>query len=180
MVLKREKEPITSELISLTAEEIAKLVQDTYDQFCSGDARGTTLARTSPAHLNLLLRIRDFATIVEANRSMKAGDHGRLLFMWQHWAVMSQAITKLPHYSKHLPKLVLLLTRVLPSSLAQVVQSTMLISPTGWANHFVATDFYLEIQNYWLKYFFNHSGIGTEINRLKDVFSINIPIVSHL
>ena len=178
--MKRETEPITSDLISLTTEEISKLVQDTYDQFCSGDARRTTLARTSPAHLNLLLRIRDFATIVEANRAMKAGDHGCLLFMWQQWAVMSQAIPKLPHYSKHLPKLVLLLNKVLPLSLAQVVQSTMLISPTGRANHFVATDFYLEIQNYWLKYFFNHSGIGTEINRLKDVFSINIPIVSHL
>ncbi|KAI7945780.1 hypothetical protein MJO29_012168 [Puccinia striiformis f. sp. tritici] len=36
------------------------------------------------------------------------------------------------------------------------------------------------VQNYWLKYFFNHSGIGTEINRLKDVFSINIPILRFL
>ncbi|PLW27152.1 hypothetical protein PCANC_26427 [Puccinia coronata f. sp. avenae] len=40
----------------------------------------------------------------------------------------------------------------------------------------MATDFFLEIQNYWLKHFFNHSGIGTQIDWLKDVFSINILI----
>ncbi|POV97708.1 hypothetical protein PSHT_14446 [Puccinia striiformis] len=70
------------------------------------------------------------------------------------------------------------------SSTSLVGQSCSVIStylcPTGRAGHFVATDFYLEVQNYWLKYFFNHSGIGTEINRLKDVFSINIPILRFL
>ncbi|PLW32104.1 hypothetical protein PCANC_22793 [Puccinia coronata f. sp. avenae] len=42
------------------------------------------------------------------------------------------------------------------------------------------TDQFLEVQNYWLKHFFNSSGTGTEIDRLKDVFSINIPILRYL
>jgi hypothetical protein len=59
------------------------------------------------------------------------------------------------------------------------VMASLLFSPLGKHNHFMATDFFLEIQNYWLKQFFNHSGIGTKIDCLKDVFSINIPIVSN-
>jgi hypothetical protein len=164
--------------LKLSSATIHKLVNDTYDRFCSGKARRSDLAQQSPTHSNMLLRIRDFATVIEAHRAMKAGDPGRLMYMWRCWSVMGQGIPKLPHYSKHLPRLVLLLEHFLTLSQAKVVQSTLLISPTGRAGHFVATDFFLEVQNYWLKYFFNHSGIGTEINRLKDVFSINIPIVS--
>ncbi|PLW54244.1 hypothetical protein PCANC_05205 [Puccinia coronata f. sp. avenae] len=44
----------------------------------------------------------------------------------------------------------------------------------GRNGHFVAKDFWLEIQNYWLKYFYNKSGIGTQIKRLQDIFSPNI------
>ncbi|PLW58264.1 hypothetical protein PCANC_00916 [Puccinia coronata f. sp. avenae] len=137
-------------------------------------------ASKSPAYWNMLLRICDFATVVKASRAMKAGDPGRLMFMWEHWAIMTQALPKLPHYSKHLPKLILTLKEALLKSLSRVFESTLLISPTGRANKFVATDCFLELQNYWLKYFFNHSGIGTNINRLKDVFSINIPVLLKL
>jgi hypothetical protein len=45
---------------------------------------------------------------------MKAGDPGRLMYMWKRWAVMGQGMPKLPHYSKHLPKLILMLEEVLP------------------------------------------------------------------
>jgi hypothetical protein len=128
----------------------------------------------------MLLRIHDFATILEAKHAMKAGDPGRLMYIWKRWSVMGQGMPKLPQYSKHLPKLIVLLKEVLPESISKIVLSTLLICPTGKANHFVATDFFLEIQNYWLKYFFNHSGIGTNIERLKDVFSINIPVVRPL
>jgi hypothetical protein len=161
----------------MTSQKICKLVDDTYTKFCSGAARRSKVSQGSVTHSNMLLRIRDFATIIEARNAMKAGDPGRLMYMWRRWAVMGQGIPHLPHYSKHLPRLILLLEVVLPPSLAKVVMSTLLINPTGKANSFVATDFFLEIQNYWLKYFFNHSGIGTNIERLKDVFSINIPIV---
>jgi hypothetical protein len=92
---------------------------------------------------------------------------------------MGQGLKKLAHYSRHLPHLILLLKVILPKSLVQVIENTILLCPSGREGHFVATDFYMEVQNFWLKYFYNHSGIGTNIiERLRDVFSINIPIVS--
>jgi hypothetical protein len=162
----------------MTSEDIKVLVDKVYTQFCSGSARHSEVASKLVTHANMLLRICNFATIVEANWAMKAGDPGRHIYMWQRWSVMGQAIPNLPHYSKQLPRLILLLEEGLPCSLAKVVQSTMLISPTGREDHFMPTDQFVEVQNYWLKHFFNSSGTGTEIDRLKDVFSINIPIVS--
>jgi hypothetical protein len=50
---------------------------------------------------------------------MKAGDPGLPMFMWQRWAVMSQALPKLPHYSKHLPCFIVLLKKVLTPSLSK-------------------------------------------------------------
>ncbi|EFP85627.2 uncharacterized protein PGTG_10956 [Puccinia graminis f. sp. tritici CRL 75-36-700-3] len=180
VILGKDKDCLGEKLINMTAGEITRLVEETYETFCTIDARESERASKFPAYGNMLLRIRDFATIVEAARAMKAGDPGRLMYMWERWAFMTQALPKLPHYSKHLPKLIVMMKEVLPASLARVVESTLLISPTGRPNHFVATDCFLEQQNYWLKYFFNHSGIGTNINRLKDVFSINIPVISLL
>jgi hypothetical protein len=111
---------------------------------------------------------------------MKDGDYGRLMFMWQRWAVMTQGLGNMPHYSKHLPKLIVLLYHVLPKPLSSIILNTLLLSPSGKLGHFMATDLYLELQNYWLKFFFNHSGIGTDIDRLKEVFSSNIAVVSVL
>ncbi|POV94387.1 hypothetical protein PSHT_16248 [Puccinia striiformis] len=125
---------------------------------------------------NLLLRLRDFASIVECDRAMRAGDIGRVINMWNRWAVMANGMTGLRNYAIHLPRMVLLLTKVLPEGLATVLRHSLLVCPSGRPNHFVGKDFYLENQNFWLKYFYNHSGIGTEINRLKDVFSLNISI----
>ena len=170
--------PLEKDLIPMSSEAIEKLVDSTYDQFLSGDAHHTNLAKTSPAHCNWLLRLRDFSTVVEALRAMKEGDHGRLMYMWQQWSVMAQAMENLPHYSKHLPTLVVMIQHILPIDLSQLVLNTLLISPSGKTGQFMPTDQFLELQNYWLKYFFNHLGIGTDINRLKDVFSSNIPIVS--
>ncbi|KAI7949375.1 hypothetical protein MJO28_008196, partial [Puccinia striiformis f. sp. tritici] len=107
---------------------------------------------------------------------MRAGDIGRVINMWNRWAVMANGMTGLRNYAIHLPRMVLLLTKVLPEGLATVLRHPLLVCPSGRPNHFVGKDFYLENQNFWLKYFYNHSGIGTEINRLKEVFSLNISI----
>jgi len=178
LVANRAHIPLEEEKLKLSSEQIEHLVTLTYNQFCSLEALWMATANSTPGHKNFLLQLQYFATVVEANRAMKAGDHGRLMFMWKRWAIMAQGLGKLSHYSKHLPRLIVLLEHVLPDSLSRLVLNTLLISPAGKTGHFVATDFYLEVQNYWLKYFFNHSGIGTEINRLKDVFSSNIPVVS--
>ncbi|POW07744.1 hypothetical protein PSHT_09822 [Puccinia striiformis] len=178
-VMNKAQEPLAQERRCMSSEAINHLVQKTFHCFCSGGARRAAAAAGSVSHLNTLLHVRDFATILEANRAMKAGDPGRLMYMWERWAVMGQALPNLPHYSRHLPKLILMIKTVLPKCLATVVKSSLLISPTGRSDHFVATDFFLEVQNYWLKYFYNHSGIGTN-ERLKDVFSINIPTLRFL
>jgi hypothetical protein len=169
---------LTETLLKVLSENIDDWVELAYERFATREALESDLLSNYIGHKNLLLRIQDFATIVEANRAMKDGDYGRLMLMWQRWAVMSQGIGGMPHYSKHLPKLIILLQYILPKLLSELVMNTLLLSPTGKAGHFVATDFYLEVQNYWLKYFFNHSGIGTDIDRLKDIFSSNINLVS--
>ncbi|KAA1098528.1 hypothetical protein PGT21_036271 [Puccinia graminis f. sp. tritici] len=180
LVVNRTNAALSDDLLQLSSETIAAWVDSTHDRFCSREAFQSDLARSSPAHMNLLLRIRDFATILEAQSSMRDGDYGRLIYMWERWSVMTQGLGKMPHYSRHLPKLLVQLKYVLPDALAQLVKNTMLLSPTGSSGHFMATDQYLEVLNYWLKYFFNHSGIGTNIDRLKDVFSPNIIVLKSL
>ncbi|KAH9446839.1 hypothetical protein Pst134EA_028825 [Puccinia striiformis f. sp. tritici] len=99
---------------------------------------------------NLLLRLRDFASIVECDRAMRAGDIGRVINMWNRWAVMANGMTGLRNYAIHLPRMVLLLTKVLPEGLATVLRHSLLVCPSGRPNHFVGKDFYLENQNFWL------------------------------
>ncbi|EFP80005.1 uncharacterized protein PGTG_05230 [Puccinia graminis f. sp. tritici CRL 75-36-700-3] len=144
LVANRAHEPWSGKRLKVSTESIHDWVELTFDRFCSGAALQTELASNYSGHKNLLLRIRDFGTIVEANRAMKDGDYGRLMFMWQRWAVMSQGIGGMPHYSKHLPKLIILIKYILPKSLSDLVMNTLLMSPTGKPGHFVATDFYLE------------------------------------
>lgn len=173
-----ENETVPEELPTMTSASIQDVVEKTFDRFLSGEALEVAIDKKQTKLINLLLRIRDFGTVIEVNWATKAGDTGRLIFMWKRWAVMGQGLKKLVHYSRHLPQLILLLEVILPKSLAKVIKNLMLLCPSGREGHFVATDFYLEVQNFWLKYFYNHSGIGTNIKRLRDVFSINIPVVS--
>ena len=93
---------------------------------------------------------------------------------------MAHGIKALNNYVIYLPWMILLLTKVLPKGLAKTLWHSLLINPSGQPNHFIAKDFFLENNNVWLKYFYNHSGIGTKISRLKDVFSLIIPLVSSL
>jgi hypothetical protein len=108
---------------------------------------------------------------------MKAGDVGRLMLVWKKWSLMSQSLVGLTNYSSYLPRMVILLTVILPAALRKYLQHNLLFSPTGRKDHFVAKDFWLEIQNSRLKYFYNNTGNGTKIDRLRDLYSPNIQIV---
>ncbi|KAA1081968.1 hypothetical protein PGTUg99_031052 [Puccinia graminis f. sp. tritici] len=180
VVMGKECENLPTKLPTMSPLYIQGIVDQTYNRFLSGEAMETAVEKHQTKLINLLLRLRDFATVTEVNRASKAGNTGRLLFMWKQWAVMGQGLKKLVHYSRHLPQLILLIEVILPKSLAKVIENSLLLCPSGREAHFVATDFYLEVQNFWLKYFYNHSGIGTVIQRLRDVFSINIPILKDL
>ncbi|EFP85762.2 uncharacterized protein PGTG_11091 [Puccinia graminis f. sp. tritici CRL 75-36-700-3] len=164
----------------LPSKEIAAIIKSTHARFFSAKARADASKRESPKLLNLQLRLLDFASVCEANAAMKLGDIGRVMFMWKRWAVMAQGIKKLSNYAVHLPRMVVLINEILPPGLSKVVRHALLVAPSNRQKHFVAKDLYLELQNYSLKYFFNHSGKGTDIKRLRDVYSVNVPLLQSL
>ncbi|POW02310.1 hypothetical protein PSTT_11867 [Puccinia striiformis] len=156
------------------------IVEEFYHRYCTGEAPHEASKRDCPKLHNLLMRLQEFSTVVEANRAMKAGDIGRLINMWKRWSVMSQALKSLRNYSSYLPRMVLMLTEFLPSSMAKLFRHSLLFSPSGREGHFVSKDFYLELQNYWLKFLFNQSGNGTLIERLKNLYSMNIHLLREM
>ncbi|POW03187.1 hypothetical protein PSHT_11758 [Puccinia striiformis] len=169
--------PIEETLPVIPTSAWNQAIEQCYEKYCSPQARRTAAQQDCPKLSNLLIQIKDFSTVVEANRAMKAGDIGRLLRIWKMWSIMTQSLPGLTHYSAYLPRLVLLITHILPTSLAKLIRHTLLLSPSGRPNHFVAKDFNLKTNNYWLKFFFNRAGVGTQIERLKNLFSSNIPLL---
>jgi hypothetical protein len=192
-----ERQPISDNRPTINTENWNDIIDKCYIQYCSPTARREAYGRCRVNNLplkrkmtkketeevikrhsqsklsNLLVRLHEFSTVVEADRAMKAGDIGRLINIWRMWSVMSQSLPGLTHYATYLPRLVLLLTK----GLSRFFRHSMLVSPSGRPGHFVAKDFFLENHNYWLKFFYNHGGIGTQVERLKELYSLNIPLV---
>jgi hypothetical protein len=162
----------------MPAKTILTIIDSVYDQYLSHQALTKSKNANAPCLNNMLLRLHDFSSIVECKHAMKAGDIGRVLNIWKRWSVMAQGIQGLTNYAIHLPQMYLLLTKVLPPDLRLLLKHSLLITPTGRANHFVAKYFHLENQNFFLKYFYNQTGMGTNIKRLKDEFSLNIKTAS--
>ncbi|KNE98488.1 hypothetical protein PSTG_08228 [Puccinia striiformis f. sp. tritici PST-78] len=177
MVMKTEKHKVNLEREKIATGAWNSIILECYERFCSPRSRHEAAKESCPKLHNLLVRMQEFSTVVEANNAMKAGDIGRLINIWKMWSVMSQSLKGLTHYASYLPRLVLLLTEILPASLSKLLRHNMLFSPSGRPNHFVAKDRYLENMNYWLKFFFNRGGVGTEVQRLKNLFSLNIVYV---
>ncbi|KAI7949862.1 hypothetical protein MJO28_008683 [Puccinia striiformis f. sp. tritici] len=204
VVMKIDTQPIGDERPTLDTHCWNQTIDQCYNQFCSPKARREAYnkcrinkashkrklddteadkirQRNHQSKLsNLLVRLHEFSTVIEANRAMKDGDIGRLINVWRMWSVMAQSLPGLTHYAAYLPRLVLLLTKVLPPSLSKFFRHSMLVSPSGRPGHFVAKDFFLENHNYWLKFFYNRGGIGTQVERLKELFSLNIPLLRSL
>ncbi|KAA1085603.1 hypothetical protein PGT21_012580 [Puccinia graminis f. sp. tritici] len=175
--MQTENEPVNGDVHRIPTDEWNDIIDECYSQFLSPQARRNVSKAESPKLHSILIRLHDFATIVEANRAMKAGDIGRLMNMWKIWSIMSQALTGLVNYRSYLPRMVLLLTHILPPSLSKYIRHNLLISPSGRPNHFVAKDYYLECQNYMLKFLYNRSGVGTQISTLQDLFSLNMTML---
>ncbi|KAI7958836.1 hypothetical protein MJO28_002627 [Puccinia striiformis f. sp. tritici] len=174
VIMKTNCKPGTEERVKLPTAKWNAIVDECYSTFCTRQARKAAKALNCPRLYNTLLMLHDFSTVVEAKPSMKAGDIGRLLSVWKKWSLMAQALPGITNYSSYLPRQVLLLTVILPPSLRKYLRHNLLMSPTGRKDHFVAKDFWLEIQNYWLKFLYNRSGMGINIDQLRDVFSLNI------
>ncbi|KAH9452208.1 hypothetical protein Pst134EB_016164 [Puccinia striiformis f. sp. tritici] len=178
-IMNTQDNPTTESIPVIPTEAWNQAIEKCHEAYCSPAARRKAAQLKCPKLSNLLIRIKDFSTVVEANRAMKAGDIGRLLRVWKMWSIMTQSLPGLTHYLAYLPRLVSLITRILPPSLAKLIRHTLLLSPSGRPNHFVAKDFHLETNNYWLKFFFNRAGVGTQIERLKNLSSSNIPLLHH-
>ncbi|PLW29387.1 hypothetical protein PCASD_21343 [Puccinia coronata f. sp. avenae] len=179
VVMGTENQVVSEELPKLPSAKLAEYIQATFDRFFTPQAKKTA-AETSLKLSNLILRLSDFATVVEGNAAMKGGNIGRLMNVWKRWAVISQGIKSLTQYSIHLPRMIILLTQVLKPGLARVILHSYLISPSGRQKHYLAKDQLLEMKNFWLKFLFNHSGRGTNIERLMNSYSVNITFLQNL
>ncbi|PLW22851.1 hypothetical protein PCASD_14567 [Puccinia coronata f. sp. avenae] len=157
-----------SEKVQLPTETWHSIIEECYVDYCTPKARWAAAADKDTKLSNTLMLFHDFSTVVEAKRLMKAGDVGRLMLIWKKWSIMCQSLNGLNHYATYLSRTVLLLDRILPVSMRRYLRHNLLISPSGRPGHFVAKDFWLEIQNYWLKFFFNKSGQGTQVEKLKN------------
>ncbi|PLW21675.1 hypothetical protein PCANC_03175 [Puccinia coronata f. sp. avenae] len=176
VVMETEKDPLTKVLPKLSSEKIKEHVDNTYEQFFSPEAKEKAMLHSNPKLSNLMLRLLDFTTIVEGNAAMKSGDIGRVMNVWKRWAVISQGVKSLTQYSIQLPRMIILINEVLSAGLGKLIRHSMFIAPSGRQKHFLPKDKYLEMENYMLKFLFNHSGRGTSIDRLKDVYSLNVPL----
>jgi hypothetical protein len=147
-----------------------------YEKCCIEKSEKTPKA--SPQLSNTLIQLQEFSTVVEANQAMKAGNIGSLLNIWKLWLVLSQGLKGLHNYLSYLPHTILLFDEVLNPSQSKLFRHLLLFSPSGKDNHYMFKDGYLKVQNYWLKHVYSQSGQGKQMDRLKDVFSLNIDLVS--
>ncbi|KAH9456486.1 hypothetical protein Pst134EB_012684 [Puccinia striiformis f. sp. tritici] len=174
VVMKSNANNVPEERVQLPTAQWNAIVEECYKTYFTPKARSNAASKDSPKLSNTLLQLHDFSTVVEAKRAMKAGDIGRVMIVWKKWCLMAQALSGITNYSLYLPRMVLLLTKILPPSLAKYMRHNLLFSPTGRSNHFVAKDYWLEIQNYWIKFLYTKYGPGLQIERLKELFSVNI------
>ncbi|POW02931.1 hypothetical protein PSHT_11888 [Puccinia striiformis] len=147
-----------------TTEEYQDIEEgDVNDDNAGSSSTNSSQKSESGAHglINLLLGLRDFATVVECDCAMRARDIGRVINMWTPWSVMANGMMGLKNYAIHLPWMVLLLTKVLPDGLATTLKHSLLVSPRGQEDHLVTKDFYLENHNFWLEYFYNHNSCAS-------------------
>lgn len=149
------------------------MVDECYNRYCSGKSVRQALDSDDGALYNMRLRLRDFSTIIEADHATRAGDIGRLMSMWKRWSILAQGLKGLSHYAIHLPKYILILEEYLPKKMSKVIKHCLLLPSSGRAEHWVAKDFYLETQNFWLKYFYNHSVCNSRFKFSKT------PVYSH-
>lgn len=144
--------------LNLAEEGVAEeLIEECYSRYCSEESRDSRSNIKDGNLTNMKLRIRDFASLVEADSAMRQGDVGRMMLMWKRWAILAQGMEGMGNYALALPWYILLLEQYLPPSVGWALRHSLLVCPSGRPGHFVAKDFYLEMQNYWLKYFYNHS-----------------------
>ncbi|PLW20217.1 hypothetical protein PCASD_18335 [Puccinia coronata f. sp. avenae] len=164
IVMPSEDAESPDQLPKLPTNKWIDIVEKCYSRFFSPQAQQNASQKENLKQHTFLMRLHNFSTIVKANRATKAGDIGRLMRIWKAWLLMAQALPGLVNYQSYLPRLVLMLNKMLPPSLSKLIRHNILVFPSGRENHFMPKENYLENQNYWLKFFYNSNGDGTKIN----------------
>ncbi|KAA1067320.1 hypothetical protein PGTUg99_032979 [Puccinia graminis f. sp. tritici] len=109
VVMNIERQPISDDRPTIQTGHWNNIIDKCYSQYCSPTARREAYARCRVNDLplkrkmtekeaeevrkrhsqsklsNLLVRLHEFSTVVEADRAMKAGDIGRLINIWRMW-----------------------------------------------------------------------------------------------
>ncbi|OAV87572.1 hypothetical protein PTTG_29383, partial [Puccinia triticina 1-1 BBBD Race 1] len=70
-------------LRKLPSDKIKFIVDECYNRFFTASAICNAGKNLSPKLSNQLLRTIDFSSVVKANRAMKSGDVGRVMYMWK-------------------------------------------------------------------------------------------------
>ncbi|EHS62945.1 uncharacterized protein PGTG_22743 [Puccinia graminis f. sp. tritici CRL 75-36-700-3] len=83
VVMECDEDPLQESLPVISTPTWNSVIEQCYDRFCSPAARKAASKREHPKLSNLLVRLQDFSTVVEAHRAMKAGDVGRLINIWK-------------------------------------------------------------------------------------------------
>lgn len=154
--MKLNVETVGQERVKMTAERIKDVIEDTYNQYFGPRCIAKAQENEDDQLIRFLLQLQDFATVVEASRAMSTGDVGRMIRMWKRWSVMAHGMNRLKHYANYLPRLIILLNKTLPQDISEILKYNLLVCPSGRAGHFVAKDFFLEVQNFWLNFFYNN------------------------
>lgn len=154
--MKLNVEDVGKERVKMAPERMKEVIDDTYDQYLGPQAVQKAQEAGDDQLIRFLLRLQDFATVIEASRAMSAGDVGRMIRVWKRWSVMAHGMNRLKHYTNYLPRLIILLNHTLPKDLGDIIKFNLLVCPSGRPGHFVPKDFFLEVQNFWLKFFYNN------------------------
>lgn len=101
----------------MSAKRVHEVINETYESYFSGLVLNVARDSADQSRLQFLLRLQDFATVIEVKRAMSDGDIGQLIMMWKKWSVMIQGMDGVTHYSNYLPRLILLLQETLPEHL---------------------------------------------------------------
>ncbi|KAI7955280.1 hypothetical protein MJO28_005680 [Puccinia striiformis f. sp. tritici] len=92
---KTDAPKMDEELPVWESKQAQEIIDKCYDRLflpraCrEAEQQATKKDSPNPKLANLLLRLHNFATVIEANRAMKAGDIGRLLNIWRMWCIIS-------------------------------------------------------------------------------------------
>lgn len=132
-------------------DDCNRLLDAVWSQYFDTAAIDLALKKKKHTQYNLMLRLGDFATVMEAHEATRAGDIGRLMNMWKRWAIMAQGVPGPTHYARHIPRIVMLLEEDLPETLAHALKHSMLIPSNDRDDHWLPLDEYQEVHICWLK-----------------------------